>query len=228
MSRKYVFEKISTYQKEENLNGISIKINHELPEHIKIEKVISILRDRIPRTFFSGIKKIQVEHLKEFDDREVNALYKDGVLYVTNKQDSMDDLLDDIVHEVAHHVETKFVEKIYQDGKIKDEFLKKRKQLAFELASEGYDLPPGFKSEIKFNHEIDMFLYKRVGYRPLRMFGLGIFIRPYAATSLREYFAVGFETYYLKNSAEIRDISPVLFNNIHNLHNTVIESEDSW
>jgi len=60
------------------------------------------------------------------------------------------------------------------------------------------------------------------------MFGLGIFIRPYAATSLREYFAVGFETYYLKNSAEIRDISPVLFNNIHNLHNTVIESEDSW
>jgi len=125
MIRNYVFEKANTYQREEKLNGTNIRIIDELPSHIKMEEVISTLRSKIPRNFFVGIKKIQIEHLEEFDKREINALYKDGVLYVTNQQDNIEDLLDDIVHEVAHHVETKFIEEIYQDEEIKKEFLKR-------------------------------------------------------------------------------------------------------
>jgi hypothetical protein len=218
MIRNYVFEKANTYQKEEKLNGTDIRITDELPSHIKMEEVISTLRNKIPRNFFIGIKKIQIEHLEEFDKREINALYKDGILYVTNQQDNVDDLLDDIVHEVAHHVETKYIEQIYQDEEIKKEFLKKRKELAFELASEGYGIPTGFRTDIKFSEEIDTFLYKRVGYRHLRMFGLGIFVRPYAATSLREYFAVGFEYFYLKNAEELKKTCPILYNKIYYLH----------
>ena len=99
------------------------------------------------------------------------------------------------------------------------EFLKKRKQLAFELASEGYDIPRGFVGDVKFSEEIDTFLYKRVGYGPLKMFGLGIFVRPYAATSLREYFAVGFEYFYLKDAEELKKTCPSLYNKIYYLHN---------
>jgi hypothetical protein len=38
----------------------------------------------------------------------------------------------------------------------------------------------------------------------LRMVTTGMFIRPYAAVSLREYFATGFEAYYLGKQDNFR------------------------
>mgnify|MGYP003140039081 CR=1 FL=1 len=194
MNRKYILERLKNTSVPKSIFGIPVKVVDKL-------------------------KSIHIEHLEEFTKRDINALYKDGILFVTNKQDNTDDLLDDIIHELAHHVETVFLEDVYADNEIKDEFLKKRKQLAFELASEGYDIPQGFHNDVKFSQEIDTFLYKRVGYRPLKMFGLGIFVRPYAATSLREYFAVGFEFFYLKNAEELKKTCPSLYNKIYYLHN---------
>ena len=45
----------------------------------------------------------------------------------------------------------------------------------------------------------------------------GIFIRPYAAISLREYFATGFEAYYLGKQNELEKISPMLYDKINDL-----------
>ena len=53
----------------------------------------------------------------------------------------------------------------------------------------------------------------------LRLVTTGIFIRPYAAISLREYFATGFEAYYLGKRNELFKISPYLFQKIEQLHN---------
>ena len=44
--------------------------------------------------------------------------------------------------------------------------------------------------------EFDEFLYKTVGYDLLRDLTVELFVSPYAATSLREYFANGFEHYF--------------------------------
>ena len=52
----------------------------------------------------------------------------------------------------------------------------------------------------------------------LRMATTGIFIRPYAAVSLREYFATGFEAYYLGQQNTLEKISPILFDKIDELH----------
>ena len=48
---------------------------------------------------------------------------------------------------------------------------------------------------------------------------MGLFVSPYAATSLREYYASGFEDYYLNNGKVIKKISPALYEKINNLNN---------
>ena len=56
-----------------------------------------------------------------------------------------------------------------------------------------------------------MFLYEEVGYEKIQSLAPTLFVRPYAATSLREYFATAFEEYYLKGEASIRDVSPQVY-----------------
>ena len=57
-----------------------------------------------------------------------------------------------------------------------------------------------------------MFLYKTVGYDKLMNLVQGLFINPYAATSLREYFATGFTDFYLdSNHKFLQKISPALY-----------------
>jgi Mlc titration factor MtfA (ptsG expression regulator) len=45
----------------------------------------------------------------------------------------------------------------------------------------------------------------------------GLFPSPYAATSLREYFAIGFEHYYLKDRKVLKRDCPVLYNKLAEL-----------
>ena len=52
----------------------------------------------------------------------------------------------------------------------------------------------------------------------LQMVTAGIFIRPYAAVSLREYFATGFEAYYLGKEETLDKISPRLYDKIFEIH----------
>ena len=46
----------------------------------------------------------------------------------------------------------------------------------------------------------------------------GIFIRPYGSVSLREYFATGFEAYYLGDKNLLNKISPHLYEKVDALH----------
>ena len=88
--------------------------------------------------YFDNVEKIVIQHLPEFDERQVNAVYRDNVFYLTNKQSNAKDFIDDIVHEFAHHIETMYPKLIYGDEKLINEFRKKRHELNFELRSEGY------------------------------------------------------------------------------------------
>jgi hypothetical protein len=110
-----------------------------------------------------------------------------------------------------------YPEEIYGDEKIKKEFIKKRAQLEFELRSEGYWTKEYDFKNLKYDPEFDMFLYKRVGKVPLRMITAGLFVRPYASVSLREYFATGFEAYFMGNKETLETLSPALYNKIESL-----------
>jgi hypothetical protein len=220
--RKKVLQERSDYL----LHGsISVEIHNQLPESVSLPTVLKKVESLLPRKYFSGLKKIMIKDLDEFKERGINALYHEGVLYITSDQDGEDDLIDDIVHEIGHHLETTNVMNIYADGLLEEEFLKKRKELHFELHSEGYETPPGFLSNLKYDENIDNYLYKRIGYSTLRSFGLGIFLGPYSATSLREYFANGFAAFYLGQMNDVKDVSPRLYKKIVDLHNSEPKQE---
>jgi len=199
---------------------------HQVPLIAKIKPLSVSLRHAskqiaklVPSIFFVGLKKIVITDLaSSYEDKPFNAFYSNKVIYVSYKLESDEDFIDDVIHELAHHVEKYFQKIIYGDGKIKEEFEKKREKLFIELKSYGMQPPPQLQLKIGYDAKIDTYLYKEIGYEKLFNFTNGLFLTPYSATSLREYFAIGFEKYFLKPEYEahryIKKISPMVYNKI--------------
>ena len=135
--------------------------------------------------------------------------------YISYLQDGEEDLYDDIVHEIAHSLENAHGYQIYADEKIKEEFLRKRGHLHDILWKTGFKAPMSFFENIEYDKEFDKFLYEKIGYDKLATLMQGLFVSPYAATSLREYFATGFAEYYLdSNHTFLSQLSPSLYEKI--------------
>ena len=217
--REYILEKNSNTPKYFSFGNIEVYVEDQIEGGLDPRKVLVAIEKVLPRVYFNNLEAIKIGNHKDFEERNINAMYGDNILYISNKQDNYQDLIDDVVHEIAHHVETEFIEQIYGDEKVKKEFLKKRKQLEFELRSEGLWTKEYDFEKLKFDKNFDDFLYKRVGKNLLRMVTTGIFIRPYAAVSLREYFATGFEAYYLGEQDALSKISPILYQKIKDISN---------
>ena len=148
--------------------------------------------------------------------RQINAFYEDGAIYVTNQQEDEMDMIDDIIHELAHAVERNNDELIYGSGTVQREFIAKRKNLATVLG-DMFDLPKDFSINIEYDKDIDNFLFKTVGYDILNQVAVNIFVSGYAATSVSEYFARGFEEYFIGDKTSLQKISPVLYTKIDKL-----------
>ena len=88
----------------------------------------------------------------------------------------------------------------------------KRKRLHDILWAHGFKAPLSFFMDLEYNKEFDEFLHKKVGYDKLANLLVGLFISPYAATSLREYFATGFTDYYVHSDHNLlKKVSPELY-----------------
>ena len=201
-----------------NFSGIDVYIDDVIENNLDPRKILTTIERRLPKSFFRGLESIHLGDYEKFKERQIDAIYDENKLYISSRQDNYEDLLDDVVHEIGHHVETLYIEDIYGDEEVKMEFLKKRSQLEFELRSEGYWTKEYDFKNIKFDKSFDDFLYKRVGKRLLGMITGGIFIRPYASISLREYFATGFEAYYLNDRETLSRLSPALYKKIDYLN----------
>ncbi len=137
---------------------------------------------------------------------------------MSNLQTDTQDLYDDIVHEVAHSIEIPHGYIIYGDEKIKSEFLKKREHLHNLLWAAGYRAPKAFFANVEYDKEFDDFLHKSIGYNKLAQVMSGLFINPYAATSLREYFATGFTDFYLNEDHKyLSTVSPELYKKLYKI-----------
>jgi hypothetical protein len=216
--REYIFEKVKNTTRHFDFGNVEVDIEDPLPPTIDLRAILKSVEKAFPSHYFHSLQGIKIAHSEEFDEREVNAVYRDGTIHITNQQNNAQDIIDDIVHEFAHHMETIFPELIYSDKALIKEFLQKRHQLEFELRSEGYWTNEYDFDNLKFDDSFDKFLYKRVGKNLLNMLTSALFIRPYASVSLREYFATGFEAYYLGNEEALQKISPILFDKIKELH----------
>ena len=102
---------------------------------------------------------------------------------------------------------------------LKDEFLGKRQRLYHLLTAEGFHINPALYASTEYSKTFDEFLANEVGYPMLLTLSMGLFVSPYGATSLQEYFANGFEKYILDNPQYVRDVSPVLYGKIEEIIN---------
>ena len=204
-------------KKQFRLFNTQIFIKDPLPDEINLENVLSKIKRIIPEFLFYEIDVMYIGQFDELIQKQVNAMYKDGAFYITNAQSDEDDLLDDIIHELAHALETIYASEIYSDGSIESEFLVKRNRLAGILRREKYDLSGLQLLNLDYSYDLDMFFYKDIGYTKLRALTGGIFVTAYSPTSLREYFAEGFEYYYLNDREYLQKYCPKLYNIINNI-----------
>ena len=201
-------------------NGIQIFIKDKMTNNVKLKNVLDVVNSYIPTHLLGEIDSIYIGIFDDFEKKEVNAAYKDGAIYVSNEQDSEQDLIDDLVHEIAHSLEQPYGYTIYADRKLENEFIAKRKKLYEILEAEGLNPDLDLFMETEYNPKMDQYLYKEVGYDRLNFIvaSYNLFTSAYPATSLREYFASGFEYYFLDDPTELNDISPNLYRKIEELH----------
>lgn len=196
-----------------SIKGIEVSIVDILPDDMDAKAIIQDSLDLIPNIFTRNIKYIKIGQFEELENRELDALYKDRTIYLTNLQKSNEDMMDDIIHEVAHSVEEEYGDIIYSDGLLEKEFLIKREKLKNILVQNGFKKNLDKYSKTRYDKELDMYFYKKVRYDRMSLMTQSLFVSPYAATSLREYFANGFENFFLSQDSYqiIRKTSPVLF-----------------
>lgn len=186
------------------------------------KQALEKLEKALPGYFLmQGIDVIYVGEFEDLRERDLNAAYADGAIYVLPEQSSEQDFLDDIVHEVAHSLEERFTDFIYGDGKIQQEYKEKYLKLIGLMGKQAQiAIPEKFLITVPFEYdpEWDEFLYQTVGYDILHILTPGLFASPYGATSLREYWANAFEHFYLTSASVSAKISPEAFNKIKELN----------
>jgi len=199
-----------------SLSGVDVYIKDKLPEQIDPEFVFNYISARIPLHLAQHIDVIYVGEFPDMKEREINAYYQDGAIYVTHKQSDEMDMIDDIVHELAHAIERNNEEIIYGSGSLQREFRAKRRNL-YTFIQDMYEVPDSFLNDIDYNKEIDDFLFRTVGYDVLNQLVVNIFVSGYAATSINEYFARGFEEYFLGDKDTLKRTCRVLYSIIDKL-----------
>ena len=203
-------------QREKNLyNDILVFLKNQLPYEFDLDYVFETIEGLLSKKYFSNIDVVYIGSFQEIEELGFNAMYKDNALYITNKQDNENDMIDDIVHEIAHAVEERFADSLYLDITIQNEFLAKRKTLYNILSEEGYYFPLDKYKKLEYDKGLDDFLYNEVGYPKLTSLSMGLFYSPYAITSLREYWANGFENYFLRDAIYLKKLSPKLYKKIN-------------
>lgn len=199
--------------------GLHVYIKDPLTNGVDAEEVIAQVEEHIPSHLLSEVEMIIVGWFKEFEERQLNAFYSDGCLYISNEQDDQQDFFDDVIHEIAHSLEEPHGYEIYGDKTLQNEFSKKRLQLHQILWSHGYKAPTSFFTNTEYDLEFDNFLLNKIGYDKLTLLSQGLFINPYAATSLREYFATGFTDFFIDSDhSALKTISPALYSKLLKLN----------
>ena len=194
-------------------------VKDPLPENISLGNIIKTIESYVPEKFTAGIDMVFVGKFEDIASRDATSLWKDGAIFVDNEQDDENDIIEDLIHEIAHAVEDHYMLEVYGDDSIENEFLLKRRHLYDILESQGLaDNIQPFLS-LQYDLEFDEYLYKTVGYDRLTWLSMGLFVSPYGATSIKEYFANGFEEYFSPTGdrGNLKIISPAIYQKIQQL-----------
>jgi|TARA_E500000305_G_scaffold80429_1_gene66194 hypothetical protein len=194
-----------------------VLVKDPLPEEIDLPYCLDRIEKTVPRHFSYGLDSVFIGTFPEFKERQINAFYREGAIYISNDQDDNEDFIDDMVHEISHLAEKTYGSEIYGDQKIAREFLGKRQRLFYLLKAEGFQVLPKDFMETEYSQDFDMFLFQEVGYPLLTQLTIGLFLTPYSITSLSEYFAESFEYFFLKEREYVKKLSPSCYIKIDEL-----------
>jgi hypothetical protein len=200
--------------------AIPFSIVNHFEEGIDLRKVIDTLEKIFPLHFFREIEGVYIGEFKELKKRNIDAMYEDGVIYLSSYKGitvSEDLIVGDITHEIAHSIEKKFSFDLYADGELESEYEAKKLRLYSLLRSHEYSVPKDLFFNDHLTDELDDLLYKNIGYEKIFSFSNGLFLSPYSITTIREYFATGFEEYYLRDKKYLKQLCPVLFRKVNSL-----------
>ena len=134
-------------------NGINVFIKDSPSPSINIKSVIGKMINKIPNFLLRNLESIYVGQFKQLEDRDIQAMYENSSIFITNQHKDEDDMLDDLIHEVGHSVEEIYRHHIYFDRKIEKEFINKRKQLWHKLKKEGLDTNLSYFLETEYKSE---------------------------------------------------------------------------
>tara|TARA_Y100000034_G_scaffold85448_1_gene102481 strand:- start:284 stop:958 length:675 start_codon:yes stop_codon:yes gene_type:complete len=190
---------------------------------IILSDILKQIENLTHRNYFQGINRIRIGDYKFLNDRDINAAFHEGTIYLSNIQDDDDDIIDDILHEVAHNLERLYDDEIYDDRKLEDEFLLKRSKLKRILQDLDFNVDKHNFFEVEYNKEFDRFLYKDVTYSSLKQLAVNLFCSVYGATSLSEYYATGVQQYLMDDRKCLSELSPVLYKKIDKLNHLLTE-----
>jgi len=196
--------------------NVPVFITHEPTASIDLRAFCNQCQEILPSALLKNVDVVYIGNFKELRDR--NAAYLNGGIYMSAAEPTVFDMVENFVHEVAHSLEEQFAWQIYDDELVQ-EFKGKRERLRHLLDSEGFEINPVLYSYTEYNQKFDNFLANEVGYPTLLSLTMGLFVSPYGATSIQEYFANGFEKYFLDNPRNVSKISPVLYGKIEQILN---------
>jgi len=177
-----------------------IKVD-DFTKEIDLKKVKDVIEEIFLGLDLSRILDgIYIGNFDILKKRFINAVFHEDVIYVSNEQDDSSDLIDDLVHEFAHAIEHAAEAEVYGDASVEHEFSQKRKILFNRLSVDFSE--PLLKVALEwqspeYHQEIDGLLFQEIGYETIAYLTYDIFVSPYAATSLSEFFATGFEEFYI-------------------------------
>ena len=149
-------------QKEHHLFGKLLYVQEPFAGAVDVQNVINEIEQNIPPHLFEEIDTIIVGSFEILDKRDLEALYKDGAIYISSRIISNRDLIENILHEMAHSLENSMGYYIYADGVLQSEFLAKRLRLRDMLGSEEQEYYYDF-SNTEYKLEFDEFLYLKLG-----------------------------------------------------------------
>lgn len=181
-----------------------------------VEEVLSGLKKSIPVSMVRDLDYVIVGDSQYLNDRDLDSVYLEGVIYMSPEIENTEEALLTMVHEIAHSVEENFPQ-IYADETIETEFLGKRKKLMQILTSRDIDTTGYDFLSTEYDEKFDDFLYLQVGYPRLRTLTSGLFMSPYATTSVREYFADAFEEYFLRDPMGVKLMAPAVYYKVEEL-----------
>ena len=196
-------------------NEIQVVQKDKIEQDIDLDRVFRTIENRIPQHLFRELDIIYIGQFPQLKARAVESAYMNGAIFISNLIVDEETFLKSLIHEIAHNTENLYGRDIYGDHSVIDEFLSKRKALRDALEAQELFCDPRLYVQIEYNKIFDDFLYKTVGYDKLTAISAKLFITPYAATSIREYFANGFEHYFTdENPKYLRSVSPTLYSRI--------------